>query len=130
MSRITRRGVCLVISAPSGAGKTSLTRALLAAEPNLSVSVSVTTRPPRSGEQEGVHYFFRSPTNSRPWPRAGDMLGNGDRLRPAATARRGAGGGGAERGARRAFDIDWQGHSPDQGGAAGDVVSLFILRHR
>ena len=56
---IVRRGLCLVLAAPSGAGKSSLTRALLAAEPALSLSISVTTRPPRPGELDGEHYHFR-----------------------------------------------------------------------
>jgi guanylate kinase len=59
MSSIPRRGVCLVIAAPSGAGKTAITRALLAQEHELMVSVSATTRAPRPGERDGVHYHFR-----------------------------------------------------------------------
>ena len=48
---IPRRGLCLVVAAPSGAGKSSITRALLASEPDLLLSVSVTTRAPRAGEE-------------------------------------------------------------------------------
>ena len=55
---IARRGLCLVLAAPSGAGKGAIGRALLAAEPNLAFSVSATTRQPRPGEQDGVHYHF------------------------------------------------------------------------
>jgi guanylate kinase len=55
-----RRGLCLVVSAPSGAGKSSITRALLAAEPDLALSISVTTRAPRTGEADGVDYLFRT----------------------------------------------------------------------
>lgn len=55
-----QRGTLYVISAPSGAGKTSLVKALLARQPELSVAVSHTTRAPRVGEQEGVNYFFVS----------------------------------------------------------------------
>ena len=58
MSPIPRRGLCLVIAAPSGAGKSTITRRLLETEPNLALSVSVTTRAPRPGEQDGVHYHF------------------------------------------------------------------------
>ena len=54
-----RRGLCLVIAAPPGAGKTSVSRALLDTEAELELSVSVTTRAPRPGEQDGVHYHFR-----------------------------------------------------------------------
>ena len=59
MSTLARRGLCLVLAAPSGAGKSSLTRALLATEPALSLSISVTTRAPRADEIDGVHYHFR-----------------------------------------------------------------------
>ena len=52
-SRPARRGVCLVVAAPSGAGKSTITRALLASDPGLELSVSATTRSPRPGEQDG-----------------------------------------------------------------------------
>lgn len=52
------RGILVVLSGPSGAGKNSLLNAVLPHVPNLRYSVSVTTRPPRAGEQEGIHYFF------------------------------------------------------------------------
>ncbi len=54
----TAPGCLFVIAAPSGGGKTSLVNALLAREPGIRLSVSYTTRPPRPGEQEGVHYHF------------------------------------------------------------------------
>ena len=54
MADSTRRGVMLVIASPSGAGKSSTTRRLLSENPNLSMSVSVTTRPKRDGEEEGA----------------------------------------------------------------------------
>ena len=56
---IPRDPLCLVIAAPSGAGKTSVTRALLEQEPDLRLSISITTRAIRPGEQDGVHYHFR-----------------------------------------------------------------------
>ena len=56
--RIRRRGLLLVLSSPSGAGKTTIARRLIAAEPGLTLSVSVTTRPPRQGEIDGRDYFF------------------------------------------------------------------------
>jgi guanylate kinase len=55
---IPRRGLCLVLAGPSGGGKSSVARALRALEPDLSVSISLTTRPPRPGEVNGVNYFF------------------------------------------------------------------------
>jgi guanylate kinase len=56
----TRRGILIVVSAPSGGGKTTLVKAALAADPQLSLSVSCTTRKPRQGEVDGVDYFFVS----------------------------------------------------------------------
>ena len=56
--RIRRRGILLVLSSPSGAGKTTIARRLIAAEPELTLSVSVTTRPPRQGEIDGRDYIF------------------------------------------------------------------------
>ena len=56
--RICRRGFLLVLSSPSGAGKTTIARRLIAADPGLTLSVSVTTRPPRQGEIDGRDYFF------------------------------------------------------------------------
>ena len=53
-----RRGLMLVMSSPSGAGKTSLSRRVLELEPELALSISVTTRPQRPGESDGVHYLF------------------------------------------------------------------------
>src|SRR5260370_28288388 len=57
-SEITRRGVLLVLSSPSGAGKTSITRLLVERDHALDISVSVTTRAPRAGERDGKHYRF------------------------------------------------------------------------
>jgi guanylate kinase len=59
-SEIARRGIMLVVSSPSGAGKTTLTRNLLEQEENVGLSVSVTTRERRSSEIDGVHYHFIS----------------------------------------------------------------------
>ena len=58
MDEKTTTGTLFVIAAPSGAGKTSLVKALLESVPNLTVSVSHTTRAMRPGEQDGVHYHF------------------------------------------------------------------------
>ena len=57
-TRIKRRGLMLVLSSPSGAGKTTISRRLLAQDDNLTMSVSVTTREPRPGEVDGVDYHF------------------------------------------------------------------------
>jgi len=67
-------GNLFVIAAPSGAGKTSLTAALLDREPGIRLSVSYTTRPPRSGEREGIHYHFIDPERFNALNAAGEFL--------------------------------------------------------
>jgi guanylate kinase len=124
---IARRGLCLVLAAPSGAGKSSITRALLEAEPALHLSVSVTTRPPRPGEREGVHYFFRSAEEFAAMAAAGELLewasvfgrSYGSPRAPVEAALR--------RGEDVAFDIDWQGYRQLRTALPGDVVGLFVL---
>ncbi len=124
---ICRRGLCLVIAAPSGAGKSSITRALLAAEPGLALSVSVTTRQPRPGEAEGVHYLFRSQQQFD------SMVASGALLEWATVFGRGYGTPRAPveqalaAGRDVVFDIDWQGHRLLRAALPGDVVGLFIL---
>lgn len=122
-----RRGVCLVVAAPSGAGKSSITRALLAADPVLELSVSATTRAPRAGEQDGVHYHFRSPEAFAVMVAQGEMLewasvfGNSYGTPRAAVERALLAGRDA------VFDIDWQGHRQLRAALPGDVVSVFVL---
>ena len=124
---IARRGICLVVAAPSGAGKSSITRALLASEADLTLSVSVTTRAPRPGEQEGVHYFFRTSDEFDRMVDAGDLLewarvfgrGYGSPRAPVEAA--------LAAGHDVVFDIDWQGHRQMRAALPGDVVGLFIL---
>ncbi len=124
---IRRRGLCLVIAAPSGAGKSSITRALLAAEPGLALSVSVTTRQPRPGEAEGVHYLFRSQEQFDGMAASGALLewatvfgrGYGTPRAPVEQA--------LAAGRDVVFDIDWQGHRLLRAALPGDVVGLFIL---
>jgi guanylate kinase len=123
----TRRGLCLVISAPSGAGKSTITNALRAADPALRHSVSVTTRPPRQGEREGVHYFFRTMDEFR------RMADNAELLEWAIVFGRGYGTPRApveaslSAGLDMVFDIDWQGHRQLRTSLPTDVTSLFVL---
>jgi guanylate kinase len=70
----TPRGILLVLSAPSGAGKTTLVKGLLAADPGLRFSVSCTTRKPRAGEVHGRDYFFAAPEEFRAMVAAGEFL--------------------------------------------------------
>jgi guanylate kinase len=124
---IPRRGLCLVIAAPSGAGKSSIARALVADEPGLSASVSVTTRAPRGGERDGVDYHFRSQAEFDALAAAGGLLewatvfgrSYGTPRAPVEQA--------LAAGRDVVFDIDWQGHRQLRAALPGDVVGLFVL---
>ena len=70
----SKRGTLFIIAAPSGAGKTSLVRALLATNPGIEVSISYTTRPRRPGERDGVDYHFVAQDTFRKLVQAGDFL--------------------------------------------------------
>jgi guanylate kinase len=125
--RIVRRGLLFVLSSPSGAGKTTLSRRLLAADSSLRMSVSVTTRQPRPGEVHGTDYLFVDVAEF-------DRLRRGDKLLEWAEVH------GASYGTPRAhvlelieagsdvvFDIDWQGARSLKQQLPGDVVRVFIL---
>ncbi|TCN30914.1 guanylate kinase [Sinorhizobium americanum] len=125
--RIPRRGLMLVISSPSGAGKSTIARNLLEADPELSISVSVTTRAKRLSEIEGRHYHFktirefealRATDSLLEWAEVhGNFYGTPRDAVEAAMAE----------GRDMLFDIDWQGAQQLQEKMAGDVVSIFIL---
>jgi guanylate kinase len=124
---VARRGLMLVLSSPSGAGKTTLSRMLLAADPFVELSISVTTRPQRPGEVDGRDYHFIDPAhfdamrdNSEllEWARIfGHCYGT-----PRAPVERVL----AE-GRDVLFDVDWQGTQQLREKAAGDLVSVFVL---
>ena len=128
MTRILRRGVCLVLSAPSGAGKTAIADALLASEPELRRSISVTTRVPRRGEIEGTHYHFRDQAAFDRMVAAGDLLewarvlGRHCYGTPRAPVEQAL-----SEGKDVVFDIDWQGHGQLRAALPQDVVGVFIL---
>ncbi len=127
MTQPARRGVCLVISAPSGAGKSTITRALLASEPALTLSVSATTRQPRPGEQEGEHYFFRSQDAFAAMVTAGELLEWAEVFGRRYGTPRAPVEQALAAGRDVAFDIDWQGHRQLAAALPDDVVSVFIL---
>jgi guanylate kinase len=129
MIEIVRRGVCLVLSAPSGAGKTAIAEALLASEPVLERSISVTTRDRRPTEVDGVHYHFLTEDGFEravrekallEWARV--LQGQYAYGTPRAPVERAL----AE-GRDVVFDIDWQGHRQLREKLPGDVVSVFVL---
>ena len=123
---MNRRGVCLVIAAPSGAGKTTLSRALLETDDQLSLSVSVTTRERRLGEKEGKHYFFISQEKFDDMVRAGELLEYARVFgrsygTPRAPVEQALGAG-----QDIMFDIDWQGFRQLRASLGDDVVGVFI----
>ena len=124
---IPRRGLCLVIAAPSGAGKSSVTRALLAAETRLSLSVSATTRAPRVGEREGVHYFFRSQAQFDAMVERGELLEWASVFGRAYGTPRAPVEAALAAGRDVLFDIDWQGHRQVRAALPADTVGLFLL---
>ena len=124
---IARRGLMLVLSSPSGAGKTTLSRKLLASDPDVQLSVSVTTRKQRPGEIDGRDYHFLDP------PRFDAMVENGELLEWAHVFghRYGTPRAPVEaalaRGRDVLFDIDWQGTQQLREKADRDLVSVFVL---
>ncbi|MDE1906495.1 MAG: guanylate kinase [Rhodospirillales bacterium] len=123
---MNRRGVCLVIAAPSGAGKTTLSRALLEIDDQLSLSVSVTTRERRHGEKEGKHYFFISQEQFDNMAQAGELLEYARVFgrsygTPRAPVEQALGAG-----QDIMFDIDWQGFRQLRASLGDDVVGVFI----
>ena len=124
---IARRGLMLVLSSPSGAGKTTLSRRLLEADSAVALSVSVTTRKQRPGEVHGRDYHFIDAARFDTMVKAGELLewaqvfGNcyGTPRPPVAAA--------LAQGRDVLFDIDWQGTQQLREKADRDLVSIFVL---
>jgi guanylate kinase len=124
---VERRGLMFVLSSPSGAGKTTLTRMLIEEIPDLRMSVSVTTRPMRPGEKEGRDYYFVdqkqfdemvAKDELLEWAKVFDNCYGTPRAPVEAALLAGH---------NVLFDIDWQGTQQLRGRAPKDVVSVFIL---
>ena len=124
---VHRRGLLLVLSSPSGAGKTTLARRLLADDPQIAMSVSVTTRAPRPGEVDGRDYFFLDEPRFLAMREAGELLEwarvfdnhYGTPRKAVETA--------IEAGRDVLFDIDWQGAQQLEEKLPQDLVRVFIL---
>ena len=123
----TRRGLMLVLASPSGAGKTAISRKLLERDSNLTMSVSVTTRPKRPGEASGVDYRFVDSTEFDLMVKQGELLeyakvfghDYGTPREPVEAA--------LASGRDVLFDIDWQGTQQLVENARDDLVAVFIL---
>lgn len=124
---IRRRGIMLVLSSPSGAGKTTMARQLLEREPNLTMSVSCTTRPKRPGETPGVDYYFTDEATFDRMIEQNEMLEHarvfGNRYGTPRRAVEEALAAGRD----VLFDIDWQGTQQLKQSAREDLVSVFVL---
>jgi guanylate kinase len=116
-----------VLAAPSGAGKSAITRALLAEDADLMLSISVTTRSPRPYEQDGVHYHFRTQEDFDAMVRSGDMLEWAGVFGRSYGSPRGPVEQALAAGRDVVFDIDWQGYHQVRRALPGDVVGLFIM---
>ncbi|MCV0382331.1 MAG: guanylate kinase [Erythrobacter sp.] len=124
---LARRGLMFILSSPSGAGKTTISRMLLDADEEIRLSVSVTTRPPRPGEIEGIHYHFVSEAEFDRLVEEDDFYEwahvFGYRYGTPKGRIRNALKGGQD----FLFDIDWQGTQQLYQKDQQDVVRVFIL---
>jgi guanylate kinase len=123
----TRRGVCLVLSSAPGVGKTSVSRALLEMEPDLSMSISATTRARRPGELDGVHYFFRTQAEFDAMVETGALLEYARFLDRSYGTPREPVESALAAGRDVLFDIEWQGHLQLREKLPGDVVGIHLL---
>ncbi|MBI36183.1 MAG: guanylate kinase [Alphaproteobacteria bacterium] len=126
-TEMTRRGLMLILSSPSGAGKTSISRELLERDRNISLSISATTRPRRPGEVDGEDYIFVDKTTFDLMVNRQELLEHakvfdhyyGSPRKPVEKT--------LASGHDVLFDIDWQGTQQLAEKARGDLVSIFIL---
>ena len=127
LENLTRRGLMYIMSSPSGAGKTTITRALLEKNPDMQISVSATTRPRRAGEVHGQDYYFVSIDEFRDMIDRGDMLEHAKVFEHYYGTPRAPVEDALQAGRDVIFDIDWQGTQQMREIASDDVVTVFIL---
>ena len=124
---IKRRGLMLVLSSPSGAGKTTISRELLSRDDNLALSVSATTRPKRPGETAGVDYDFIDAVDFNLMVTRRELLEHAKVFDHYYGTPRKAVEGAVSEGRDMLFDIDWQGTQQLAESARDDLVTVFIL---
>ena len=124
---LKRRGLLFILSSPSGAGKTTLSRKLLEADPAIELSVSATTRPPRPGEVDGVHYHFVTEPEFDRMVEEDDFYEWAEVFGHRYGTPKGAIREALKQGRDFLFDIDWQGTQQLYQKDQQDVVSVFIL---
>jgi len=124
---IARRGLMLVLSSPSGAGKSTIARALLTRDPQITMSVSVTTRPPRPGELHGRDYLFIGQAVFDRMVAAHELLEYATVFGNSYGSPRAPVQATLEAGLDVLFDVDWQGTQQLRQNARADLVSVFIL---
>jgi guanylate kinase len=125
--KLARRGLLFILSSPSGAGKTTLSRMLLEADPAIRLSVSATTRPPRPGEEDGVHYHFVSDAEFDRMIEEDEFYEWAHVFGHRYGTPKGAIRDGLKRGQDYLFDIDWQGTQQLKQKDDQDVVTVFVL---
>jgi guanylate kinase len=124
---IARRGLMLVLSSPSGAGKTTLSRRLLQADPLVELSISVTTRKQRPGEVDGRDYHFIDAARFDAMVKQGELLESAQVFGHRYGTPRAPVEAALSRGRDVLFDIDWQGTQQLREKADRDLVSIFVL---
>jgi guanylate kinase len=125
--RVARRGLMLVLSSPSGAGKTTLSRLLLERDAAIDLSISVTTRPPRPGEVDGRDYHFIDRARFDAMVERGELLESAQVFGNRYGTPRGPVEAALAEGRDVLFDIDWQGTQQLREKGRADLVSVFVL---
>ncbi|EAQ27920.1 guanylate kinase [Erythrobacter sp. NAP1] len=127
IDKLARRGLLFILSSPSGAGKTTLSRMLLAKDPEIRLSISATTRPPRPGEEDGVHYHFVSDAEFDRMVEEDDFYEWAHVFGHRYGTPKGHIREGLKQGQDYLFDIDWQGTQQLKQKDDQDVVTVFVL---
>lgn len=127
IEQVRRRGMLFILSSPSGAGKTTLAKRLMDADPHVTLSVSATTRQPREGEVDGVDYHFVTKDAFAKMVVDGEMLEHATVFDNYYGSPRAPVEKVLSEGRDVLFDVDWQGAQQIRDSMKNDVVSVFIL---